>query len=76
MSSDPDAIAQQIAELRSRVDSLEQRLPRSNIISTKFWSRAWAVLGHQLALVGIFYGILFGLALLFELVGAIFRGGF
>lgn len=67
MADDPNPITQQLAELRNRIDSLEQRLPRSNIISTKFWSRAWAVLGHELALVGIFYGILYGILIVLAL---------
>jgi hypothetical protein len=36
-------------ELTARIAKLEARLPNSQVIHKKFWPRAFAILGHQLA---------------------------
>ena len=65
MAFDQDVTVRQIQELRERVRELEQRIPNTKVISPKFWTRALAIFGHQMALVGIIYAVLFGLFLLF-----------
>lgn len=50
---------QYIAYLEQRIMALEARLPRTNIVSPKFWTRAWAIYGHLLALsmiIGLIVG--------------------
>lgn len=59
-SPSPDAHAsglliEQFELLQARVAVIEERLPTTNIISRKFWTRSIAVVGHQLALWGILY---------------------
>lgn len=60
-----------IKELEMRLDSLESRIPSSNIVSHKFWSRALAVFGHQMSIVLVFYAIIFAIAIVFGILGAI-----
>ena len=38
---------------------LESKWPRTNLFSPKFWTRAWAVLGHNMAAVISVYAIAF-----------------
>jgi len=49
-------------------------LPNSNIISKKFWSRAFAVLGHDVSAILAIYAVIFAVALVFMLIGAIISG--
>jgi len=60
-----------IRELERRLDSLEGRIPNSNIVSHKFWTRALAVFGHQLSIGLVFYAIIFAIAIVFGILGAI-----
>ena len=62
-----------IRELERRLDSLEDRLPNSNIVSQKFWSRALAVFGHHISILLMFYAIIFALTIVFGILGAIIR---
>ena len=60
-----------IRELEKRLGNLEFRLPNSNIVSHSFWSRALAVVGHQMAIWLVFYAIFFVIAIVFGILGAI-----
>ena len=60
-----------IRELERRLDGLEGRIPNSNIVSNKFWTRAFAVLGHQMAVGLVIYAIIFAVAIVFAILGAI-----
>jgi len=62
-----------IRELEMRLDGLEARIPNSNIVSHNFWSRALAVFGHQLSIGLVFYAIIFAIAIVFGILGAIIR---
>jgi hypothetical protein len=59
------------ATLEVRVAALEARLAQSNLHSPKFWSRAFAVFGHQLSAVLAIYAVLFVLGLIFLLFAAV-----
>lgn len=63
-----------IRDLERRLDNLEPRIPNSNIVSHKFWSRAFAVFGHQMAIGLLFYAIVFAIAIVFGVLGAIVGG--
>jgi hypothetical protein len=54
VEADPNVLMAQIGDLKRRIEILRLRMPNSNIISPKFWTRAWAVVGHRLAIFGIF----------------------
>ena len=74
-SSDPSTPPQTAdGALEARVAALEHRLPNSNIISKKFWSRAFAVLGHDVSAILAIYAVIFAVALVFMLIGAIISG--
>ena len=60
-----------IRELEMRLVNLEVRIPNSNIVSHSFWSRALAVVGHQMAIGLVFYAIIFAIAIVFGILGAI-----
>ncbi len=60
-----------IRDLEMRFASLDSRIPNSNIISHSFWSRALAVLGHQMAIGLVMYAVVFAIAILFAIIGAI-----
>lgn len=65
MRNDP----QYVAFLEQRIIALESRLPQTNLISPKFWTRAWAVYGHMLAIGMIFAVISFVISLIITLIG-------
>lgn len=51
MRNDPEYVAyleQRIVALETRLATLELRLPRTQLMSTSFMSRAFAVLGHYM----------------------------
>ena len=52
-----------VAYLEQRIAALEARLPKTNLISPKFWTRAWAVYGHMLAIGALVYAVFFGIVL-------------
>lgn len=60
-----------IRELEMRLVNVESRIPNSNIVSHSFWSRAFAVFGHQMAIALVFYAIVFAIAIVFGILGAI-----
>ena len=60
-----------IKDLETRLINLEFRIPNSNIVSHSFWSRALAVVGHQMAVGLVFYGIIFAIAIGFGILGAL-----
>ena len=60
-----------IRDLEMRLVDLEVRIPNSNIVSHSFWSRALAVFGHQMAIGLVFYAIVFGIVIVFGILGAI-----
>jgi hypothetical protein len=68
-----------VAYLERRIAALEARMPRTNLLSDQFWTRAWAVYGHVLA-VGLVASIVatvvyFALAGVFiSSLAAVFRG--
>ncbi|HED09460.1 MAG TPA: hypothetical protein ENJ10_02125 [Caldithrix abyssi] len=55
---------EKISILLQRVQTLEEQLATSRIFSSDFWSRAWAIFGHQLAVGSIIYLFLILLFLL------------
>jgi len=61
-------------DLEMRLVNLETRIPNSNIVSHSFWSRALAVVGHQMAIGLVFYAIIFAIAIVFGILGAIVGG--
>ncbi len=65
MRNDP----QYVAFLEQRIAALETRLPRTNIVSPKFWTRAWAIYGHLLALSLVVSVIVSIIGLIVSLVG-------
>lgn len=67
MRNDP----QYIAYLEQRIMALEARLPRTNIVSPKFWTRAWAIYGHLLALSLIISAIVGTIMLIISLIGGV-----
>jgi hypothetical protein len=56
--------------LDARVAELERRLARSNLHSASFWSRAFAVLGHNFSAVLAIYAVLFVIGLIIMLIAA------
>jgi hypothetical protein len=60
-----------IRDLERRLVNLETRIPNSNIVSHSFWSRALAVFGHQLAIGLVFYAVVFAIAIVFGILGAV-----
>lgn len=58
-------------DLEMRLVNLENRIPNSNIVSHSFWSRALAVVGHQMAIGLVFYAILFAIGIVIGILGAI-----
>lgn len=60
-----------IQRLESRLSDLESAIPNSNLLSRKFWRRAFAVFGHQFCAVLAIYGVLLVAAILIGIVFAI-----
>lgn len=60
-----------IKELEMRLAELEDRIPNSDVISHKFWSRALAILGHQLAINLVLYAIILVIVILFGVLSTI-----
>ncbi|MDZ4168817.1 MAG: hypothetical protein U1E26_04065 [Coriobacteriia bacterium] len=60
-----------VAYLEQRIAALESRIPKSNLISPKFWTRAWAVYGHMLSVGLLLYAVMFGV----YLIAALLIGG-
>lgn len=48
-----------VAYLERRIAALEARIPNSGLISPKFWTRAFAVYGHMLAIGLLLYAAFF-----------------
>jgi hypothetical protein len=67
-------IAPTPVSLEERVAALEQRLGRSSLHSPKFWSRAFAVLGHNFSAVLAIYAVVFVIALIVMLIAAMVGG--
>ncbi len=59
-----------VAFLERRIAALEARVPESNVVSPKFWTRAFAVYGHTLA-AGLVISIPIWLLYAFIIVAAI-----
>jgi len=59
-----------IQELEMRLYNLEGRIPNSNIMSHKFWTRALAVFGHDISIMLTFYATLIAIGLLIGILGA------
>jgi fatty acid desaturase len=57
-----------VAYLEQRIAALEARLPRTNLLSPKFWTRALAVYGHILAIGAIIWVIVMAIYLLLAIV--------
>lgn len=60
-----------VAYLEQRIAALENRVGHTNLVSPKFWTRAWAVYGHHLAIGILFYVIILAIAMAFGLFGAV-----
>lgn len=54
-------MADRLVAVEARLRRLESQLPKSDIVSKAFWTRAWAVFGHLLAAGCMLLLILFGL---------------
>jgi hypothetical protein len=62
-----------VAYLEQRIAGLEARMPRTNLLSPKFWTRAWAVYGHMLAIGAIIYAIVMAIYLVLAvIIGGVF----
>jgi len=70
---DITALDLKVTELEMRLGYLETRIPNSNIMSPKFWTRALAVFGHEMSIYLAFYGIFFAVLLLIGFLGAVVR---
>ena len=68
MSNDTAHVDVRIATLEQRLAELEAKLPASNVVSPRFWSRAWAIFGHVLAAAILLHVIFFGGALVIGLL--------
>ena len=66
-----DRLNSKIRTLEMRIESLNAQIPNSNIVSPKFWTRALAVFGHQMAIVLVMYATIFAIAIFFGIIGAI-----
>ena len=60
---------EKIAYLLEKVQKIENRLPNSDIINPKFWTRAWSIFGHQLAIALSIYGTVFLMVTIISVVG-------
>ncbi|MBN2405154.1 MAG: hypothetical protein JXE06_06190 [Coriobacteriia bacterium] len=60
---------QYVSYLEQRIAALEARMPRTNVVSPKFWTRAWAIYGHLLALSLIVGAIVGTISLVLSLLG-------
>ncbi|NOZ09322.1 MAG: hypothetical protein GXO91_10700 [FCB group bacterium] len=72
MESENYFLEQKIIELENDVKQLKSRLPDSNLISPKFFKRAFAVLGHNLV-AGLLVSI--PLYILLFIIASLFLGG-
>jgi hypothetical protein len=61
-------VSPKVAELTARLSELESKLPDTNILSVKFWPRAFAVFGHNMAITSVIYAAIFVLALVIGLI--------
>jgi hypothetical protein len=65
--------AEYVAYLEQRITALEARLPRTNLLSPKFWTRAFAVYGHILAIGAITYAVVMAIYIVFAIIiGGVF----
>jgi len=60
-----------IQELEMRLYNLEGRIPNSNIMSNKFWTRALAIFGHEISIYLLFYGGIIAMAVVIGILGAL-----
>jgi hypothetical protein len=67
---EPESPDVRVQRLEARIAALESRLPNTNIISPKFWNRAFAVWGHELACVGIIYLGILGIVIVLMVLAA------
>lgn len=67
-----------VAFLEQRIAALEARLPQTNLLSPKFWTRAWAVYGHMLAIGVLVWAITMAIYLVLAIVigGGAYLGSF
>jgi hypothetical protein len=69
-----------IQRLEARLAQLEAQIPNSNLMSPKFWRRAFAVFGHQFSAVLAIYGLLLVVAVIlgiaFAILGALLNQRF
>lgn len=68
-----DPPVDEILSLKLRMADIEARLPRSKILSAKFWPRAFAVLGHAFSAQFCIAVVIMLVVLAFGLVAAIFE---
>ena len=60
-----------LQELRARLAEVEVRVPKTNVLSPKFWTRAFAVLGHNLSAVLVIYAGVIVIAMVIGFVAAL-----
>ena len=63
-----DADVNEILSIKLRLADIEARLPMSNVVSKRFWPRAFAVYGHVLAAHLAVVGVILAVALVFAAV--------
>ena len=61
-------IEKKLADLESALQATKSRLPDSDIINPRFWTRAWTVFGHQLSITIVIYAVIFILVILIKLM--------
>lgn len=64
---------EKISHIIERLQKIENRLPNSDIINPRFWTRAWTVFGYGFVTSLVIYGIVFAIVLLLGLLNAIGR---
>lgn len=62
-----------ISYLLQRLNDLENKIPKTKIISPNFWTRAWAVYGHNLATGLIVGAVVYFVITFFTLLTALCR---
>ncbi len=72
MESENYYLEQKVLELENEINQLKSRLPDSNLLSSGFLSRAFAVLGHNL-IAGLLVSI--PLYILLFIIASLFLGG-
>jgi hypothetical protein len=66
-----DPPVDELLSLKLRIADIEARLPRSQILSTKFWPRAFAVWGHMFAAHFSIVAVILAVVLVFAAIAGV-----